>query len=1301
MLSLEIIERINNGNKVLKRTVRTVKQVYEPTFAEEKLIRRNEMKARGTLLMALLNKDQLKFHSYQDAKLLMEAIEKRYGGNKESKKESKNIQMTLLKQQYENFVASSSETLDQTFVRLQKLISQLEIQGEVIHTSSTNEADNTAYGVNTTHTQGNTIKSTSVDNLSDAVICAFLASQPNSPQLSKEDLEQIDPDDLEEMDLHWKMAMLTIRARREYRALKNQENRGKEYGRKTMPVKSPSENALIAQDRIGGYDWSYQAEEEHPTNYALMVLTSFESSPGLDSETVESKHESIDVKSKSVYSTVKTKPVMKNIFSPPIIEDWNSNDEIEIEIKPKVEVKTVRPGIEQIKFVKTARETVEIVETPKQHKHYPMGNQRNWNNLMVKDTTAGQRAVLSGNMKKEQKEYKEKGVIDSGCSRNMTGTNAILLSMKTMTVDLFLLEMVNVEFLEKLLDESQVLLRVPRKDNIYSVDLKSVVPTGGLTFLFAKATIDESNLWHRRNRKSTRLCDSETEFKNSVMNQFCDMKGIKREYIVARTPQQNRVAERKNITLIEAARTMLVDSKLPTTFWAETINTTCYVLNRALVTKPHNKTPYELIRGRPPLIDFMNPFGCLVTILNTRDYLGKFEGKADEGFFCWVFDIDSLTISMNYVPVAVGNQTNGIAGTRDNLVAGPKDSVVDDGKKATKVDESEASNNGGEDDQITRSEFERLPQQERQIEHFNSTNSFNTISSPVSTVGPSFANAASPSLVNAAGIPAKEEVDMNNVDSSYTIPHDPLTKFLKDNPKNQMEPKKPVQALKDPSWVEAMQDELLQNKKDEKRIVVMNKARLVAQGHTQEEVYQIDVKSAFLYGKIEEEKSDGIFIIQDKYVAEILKKFDFATVKKANALMEPNKPLIKDEEAEDVDVHLYRSMIGSFMYLTGSRPDITFAVCACARPMYPKDSPFDLEDFSDSDYAGASIDRKSTTRDETVHKEKGDIMERAATTASSLEVEHNSEKPTESKGFEKIIDFLNAQPIRYTLTVNPTVYALCVKHFWATAKVTKVNGQEQIQSLVDKQKVIITEESIRRDLQFDDAEAKADQAKKIAHLKKRAKKLENRRKSRPAGLRRLKKVGRMHDDDMFGVNDLKGDVVIVDVIEKSVEKEVSTAKPVTIAGEVVTATNVEVSTALTTITTANVDDELTLVKTLIAIKVAKLKVILTAATTVTTAITTLRAKGIIFMNKLQAREREEFLDVQKARLLVELIEKRRKHFAALRAQEKRNIPPTKSQMKSQMSTYVKNIGGYKHSQLKGKSFDEIKTVGDTYKDYTK
>nr|GFC14194.1 ribonuclease H-like domain-containing protein [Tanacetum cinerariifolium] len=128
------------------------------------------------------------------------------------------------------------------------------------------------------------------------------------------------------------------------------------------------------------------------------------------------------------------------------------------------------------------------------------------------------------------------------------------------------------------------------------------------------------------------------------------MKGIKREFSVPRTPQQNGIAKRKNRTLIEAARTMIADSLLTIPFWVEAVNTACYVQNRVLVTKPHNKTHYELLLGRTPSIGFMRPFGCPMTILNTLDPLGS--GPT------WLFDIDTLTKSMNYQLVTAGNQPN-------------------------------------------------------------------------------------------------------------------------------------------------------------------------------------------------------------------------------------------------------------------------------------------------------------------------------------------------------------------------------------------------------------------------------------------------------------------------------------------------------------------------------------------------------------------------------------------------------------------------------------------------------------------
>ncbi|GJW80569.1 putative ribonuclease H-like domain-containing protein [Tanacetum coccineum] len=366
--------------------------------------------------------------------------------------------------------------------------------------------------------------------------------------------------------------------------------------------------------------------------------------------------------------------------------------------------------------------------------------------------------------------------------------------------------------------------------------------------------------------------DNGTEFKNREMDEFCGQKGIKREYSVARTPQQNRVAERKNRTLIEAARTMLADSLLPTVFWAEAVNTACYVLNRVLVTKPHNKTPYELIIGRAPSISFMRPFGCPVTILNTLDPLGKFDGKAEEGFLVgysvnskafrvfntetrkveenlhvnflenkpnvagqgpnWLFDIDSLTNSMNYQPVTAGNQTNknagpqetnGNTGLKKNVDAGQteeenvstqqyivfplwssisssykssddkaKDYTVDDDacrktvqEPASEYDQAlknvldkmmDQEKEATEQSNVVRKEFEAQCDSQEKITRASSTNSFNTVSTPVNTasasrtfslVGPS----SGPSFVPFGG---SFPIDVAN------LPHDPLMPELED-----------------------------------------------------------------------------------------------------------------------------------------------------------------------------------------------------------------------------------------------------------------------------------------------------------------------------------------------------------------------------------------------------------------------------------------------------------------------------------------------------------------------------------------
>ncbi|GKD42804.1 retrovirus-related pol polyprotein from transposon TNT 1-94 [Tanacetum coccineum] len=352
----------NDNAPQITKVAEGVETTIAYASTKEKAQRRLELKARSTLLMGIPNEHQLKFNSIKDAKSLLQAVEKRFGGNAATKKTQRN----LLKQQYENFTASSSEVLDQTFDRLQKLISQLEIHGESISqedvnqkflrslspewnthtivwrnkpeidtlslddlynnlkiyepevkgtsssstntqnvafvssnsTNSTNGAVNTAHGATTASTQATVVNSTTIDNLSDAVICAFFASQPNSPQLDNEDLQQIHPDDLEEMDLRWQMAMLTMRARRflkntgrkltvngnetigfdkskvecynchkrghfarECRAPRNQENRNRENTRRVVPVETTTSNALVSCDG-SGYDWSDQADKK-------------------------------------------------------------------------------------------------------------------------------------------------------------------------------------------------------------------------------------------------------------------------------------------------------------------------------------------------------------------------------------------------------------------------------------------------------------------------------------------------------------------------------------------------------------------------------------------------------------------------------------------------------------------------------------------------------------------------------------------------------------------------------------------------------------------------------------------------------------------------------------------------------------------------------------------------------------------------------------------------------------------------------------------------------------------------------
>ncbi|GJV52632.1 retrovirus-related pol polyprotein from transposon TNT 1-94 [Tanacetum coccineum] len=614
------------------------------------------------------------------------------------------------------------------------------------------------------------------------------------------------------------------------------------------------------------------------------------------------------------------------------------------------------------------------------------------------------------------------------------------------------------------------------------------------------------------------------------MNQFCEMKGILRQFSVARTPQQNGVAERRNKTLIEAARTMLADSKLPTTFWAEAVNTACYVQNRVLVVKPHNKTPYELFHGKTPTLSFMRPFGCPVTILNTINHLGKFDGKADEGFFVGyslnskafrVFNSRTRTVKEN-LHIRFSKSTPNVVGTKasDNACQARKktelvkiyillplwtaDLPFSQDLKSSHDDRSKPSS----DDEKKVGEVPRKESECNDQEKEDNVNNTNTV------------NAAGAKEVNAVGgktsieisfdpnMPALEdysifdssrddeddgaEADMNNLDTTIQVSPILTTRIHKDHHLKQVirdlqsatqtinmsknlkehgfeEPKKVIHALKDPRWIEAMLEELLQFKIE---AIMLFLAYVSFKDFM---VYQMDVKSAFLYGKIEEE----VYVCQppgfeDPDFPDRVYKFEKAryglhqaprawhkdefygrtyilleitsAAEEGCTPIETQKPLLKDEDGEEVDVHMYRSMIGSLMYLTSSRPDIMFAVCACARyQVNPKVSHLHAVKRIFSAIKSA--------------------ME-ASACGQVLWIQNQLLDYGYNFMHTKIFIDNNRKAKKSVKLMMEKLFRMELELMLAKT----INGEVQLHALVDGKKIIVTESTVRRDLHLKDAE---------------------------------------------------------------------------------------------------------------------------------------------------------------------------------------------------------------------------------------
>nr|GEY65392.1 hypothetical protein [Tanacetum cinerariifolium] len=361
-------------------------------------------------------------------------------------------------------------------------------------------------------------------NISDATMYAFLANQPNGSQLVHEDLEQIHKNDLEEIDLKWQLALLSMRARRKCKSLRNQESmpRNQASSRKTVTMEDTSSKAMVAIDGAS-FDWSYMADDEAPTNMALMAFCRLREFNKSEFDLATYKRGLASVEEQLVF--------------------YKKNEEFQ-----HLEFKGFRPKDSKSVCVDTSNEIKKAPDAP-----------------IIKDWVSDSNEDESEVMGKQHKvSFKSK--IHNSISQ-----------------PLFMLHM-------DLFGPTSVSSIMHKKYCLVITDDFS-----RFTWVFFLATKDE-NIVKRFITEIENLvdkkikiirCDNGTEFKNRVINEF----------------------------------------------YEEKVNTACYVQNRVLVVKPHFKTAYELFKGRSPALSFMKPFGCHVTILNTLDPLGKFDGKSDEGIF--------------------------------------------------------------------------------------------------------------------------------------------------------------------------------------------------------------------------------------------------------------------------------------------------------------------------------------------------------------------------------------------------------------------------------------------------------------------------------------------------------------------------------------------------------------------------------------------------------------------------------------------------------------------------------------------
>nr|GEU86307.1 putative ribonuclease H-like domain-containing protein [Tanacetum cinerariifolium] len=745
---------------------------------------------------------------------------------------------------------------------------------------------------------------------------------------------------------------------RECRVPRNQKYKtmNQETTRRTVNVEDTSSKAIVVIDGAS-FDWSYMDNDEAPTNMAFMALS-------------DSKTSSLKISA----------PIKENIGAP-LIEAWELDKEDEVESPPEKERKNVKPSMNK--------------ERCKYHQRERMIN-----------GTDHSRANHNATTGHSHKHIEDQRYFNSGCSRHMIGNTSYLTDFKEFdggyvafgggakggkitgkgTIRTGKLDFKDVYFVKKLqfnlfsvlqmcnkknsvlfadteyfvlsydfklANESHALLKVPRKNNMYSVDIKNIVPKKDLTCLVAKAKNDESMLWHRRlghiNFKNINKLVKDNLVRGLPSkcfdsDQTC-IACLKGSNTKSPSSLKFRTLLLNNyscciwtylvllLTLIEAARTMLENSKLPIAFWAKVVNTACYVQNRniweSLMANQMKGSLLATLQMVKPLEYTILEPGRL-----SDDYFGaNNDMRSLDGV-----ELDISNLSTTYPVLTTSNTRINKDHSLDNVIGDMQSGVQTRRMTVTTNEQGFISsiyeekthvfqNKKDERGIVIRNKARLVAQGCTQEEGID----YDEVFIPVARIEAIRLFLAYASFMGFL-------VYQMDVESAFLYGRIKEEVYVCQPPGFE-DPHYPDKVYKVEKALYGKIDQTLFIKRQkEDLLLVQVYVDDIIFGSTKKELctefevlmhdkFQISLigELTFFLGLQVKQKSDGIFISQDKYVDEILRKFKYEDVKPASTPMDKQKALLKDSDGDDVDVYLYRSMIGSLMYVTSSRPDIMFA----------------------------------------------------------------------------------------------------------------------------------------------------------------------------------------------------------------------------------------------------------------------------------------------------------------------------------------------------------------------------------------